>query len=60
MHLRFVNEFLDRHGKIRRYFRRPGCKAIPLAGVPGSAEFMADYQAALTGAVRAGFSIFVG
>jgi integrase len=49
MHLRFVNEFLDRHGKIRRYFRRPGCKAIPLSGVPGSAEFMADYQAALTG-----------
>jgi integrase len=50
IHLRFVNEFLDRHGKIRRYFRRPGCKAVPLSGVPGSAEFMAAYQAALTGA----------
>jgi hypothetical protein len=47
--LRFVNEFRDRHGRVRRYFRRPGCKAVPLSGLPGSAEFMADYQAALTG-----------
>jgi integrase len=45
--LRYVNEYRDRHGKIRRYFRRPGQRAIPLPGLPGSIEFMAAYQAAL-------------
>lgn len=49
LRLQFVNEFRDRHGKVRRYFRRPGCKAVPLPGLPGSAEFMAAYEAALTG-----------
>jgi integrase len=47
--LQFVHEFLDRHGKVRRYLRRSGCKAVPLPGLPGSAEFMAAYQAALAG-----------
>jgi len=42
-----LNEYRDRHGKLRRYFRRPGSRAIPLPGVPGSIEFMAAYQAAL-------------
>jgi integrase len=32
---------------VRYYFRRRGCKAIPLRGLPGSEEFMADYAAAL-------------
>ena len=45
----FVQEFLDRHGNLRRYFRRPGYKRVPLPGLPGSAEFMATYQAALGG-----------
>src|SRR5262249_31731819 len=45
--LRYVNEYRDRHGKIRRYFRRPGSRAIPLSGLPGSIEFMGAYQAAL-------------
>ena len=45
--LLYVNEYRDRHGKLRRYFRRPGCRAIPLPGLPGSIEFMAAYQAAL-------------
>jgi len=49
LRLQYVNSFRDRHGRMRHYFRRPGCKAVPLSGVPGSAEFMADYQAALTG-----------
>jgi hypothetical protein len=49
--LQFVHEFCDRHGKVRRYVRRPGCKAIPLPGLPGSVEFMGVYQAALTGLV---------
>ena len=49
LRLRFVHEFRDRHGKLRRYFRRPHCKAVPLPGLPGSDDFMAAYQAALCG-----------
>jgi enterobacteria phage integrase len=47
--LRYVNEFIDRHGKVRYYFRRPGSRSVPLPGLPGSIEFMAAYQAALAG-----------
>lgn len=50
MLLRYVHEFKDRHGKTRRYFRRPSFKRLPLPGAPGSEEFMAAYQAALAGA----------
>jgi integrase len=46
--LKFVNSFRDRHGRLRHYFRCKGGKAIPLPGLPGSEEFMAAYQAALT------------
>jgi integrase len=45
--LRYVNEYVDRHGKVRRYFRRRGGRSIPLPGLPGAIEFMAAYQAAL-------------
>jgi hypothetical protein len=45
--LKYVNEYRDRRGRVRRYFRRPGCRAIPLPGLPGSIEFMQAYQAAL-------------
>jgi hypothetical protein len=45
--LRYVNEYRDRHGKIRRYFRRRGGRSIPLPGLPGSIEFMSAYQEAL-------------
>jgi integrase len=45
--LRYVNEYRDRHGKIRRYFRRKGGRAMPLPGLPGSIEFMSAYDAAL-------------
>lgn len=47
MLLRFVHEFRDRHGKTRRYVRRPGHKRVPLPGEPGSLEFMTAYQTAL-------------
>ena len=47
--LPFVHEFLDRHGKPRRYFRRAGCKSVPLPGRPGSIVFMAAYNAAMEG-----------
>jgi len=47
--LRYIHTFRDRHGKVRYYFRRPGCKQVPLPGLPGSDDFMAAYQAALAG-----------
>jgi hypothetical protein len=43
----YVNTHKDRYGIVRRYFRKRGCKPVPLPGIPGSAEFMAAYQAAL-------------
>jgi integrase len=47
--LDFVHEYRDRHGKPRYYFRRRGHKQIALKGIPGSAEFMAAYERALSG-----------
>ena len=48
--LSHIHEFRDRHGKIRRYFRRSGFPRAVLPGRPGSAEFMAAYNAATQGA----------
>jgi integrase len=45
--LPYVNTYADRHGNVRRYFRKRGCKAVPLPGMIGSAEFMAAYRDAL-------------
>jgi enterobacteria phage integrase len=45
--LPYVQEYRDRHGKVRRYFRRPGYKRVTLPGTPGSPQFMSAYQAAL-------------
>src|SRR5688572_13546334 len=47
--LKHVNAFHDRHGRLRHYFRKPGCKCVALPGLPGSAEFMETYQAAISG-----------
>src|SRR5262245_66400256 len=44
---KYVHAFLDRHGKVRFYFRRRGFKRTPLPGLPWSPEFMAAYEAAL-------------
>ena len=46
---KFVNGYIDRHGKPRFYFRRAGFKKVPLPGLPWSPEFMAAYQQALSG-----------
>jgi integrase len=46
---RFVHGFVDRHGKPRFYFRRPGFERRALHGLPYSPEFMANYEAALAG-----------
>jgi hypothetical protein len=47
---KFVHGFVDRHGKPRFYFRRPGFRRAALPGLPYSSEFMAAYDAALHGA----------
>jgi integrase len=44
--LPYVHEFIDRHGRVRRYVRKGG-KHIALPGLPGSPEFMQAYQTAL-------------
>jgi integrase len=46
---KYVHGYLDRHGKPRFYFRRPGYKRTPLPGLPWSAEFMTVYQEVLAG-----------
>ena len=46
---KFVQGFVDRHGKARFYFRRPGFDRVPLPGLPWSPEFMAAYETALAG-----------
>jgi integrase len=46
---KFVQGFIDRHGKPRFYFRRPGLKNTPLPGLPWSPEFMAAYALAFAG-----------
>lgn len=46
--LPYVHEYRDRHGKVRRYVRRPGQPQVPLLGAPGSPEFMSAYQAAIS------------
>lgn len=43
----YVHEYRDRHGHVRRYFRRPGFPRVALPGRPGSAEFMETYNTAL-------------
>jgi integrase len=47
---KFVHGFVDRHGKPRFYFRRPGFKRMALPGLPWSPEFMSAYEAALAAA----------
>ena len=48
---KFVQGFIDRHGRPRFYFRRPGFKRMPLPGLPWSPEFMAAYEEALAGQI---------
>jgi integrase len=59
--LKYVNGFANadrQNGQVRYYFRRRGCRAIRLPGLPGSEEFMNAYAAAL--ATIPGSAIEVG
>src|SRR5215470_4234677 len=47
--LLYVKSYLDRHGKVRHYFRRRGYPTVALPGVPGSPEFMEAYRLASSG-----------
>jgi integrase len=44
---RYVQAFVDRDGRVHRYFRRPGYRRVRLPGLPGSSEFNDAYAAAL-------------
>jgi integrase len=46
---KYVQGFIDRHGRPRFYFRRPGIKRMPLPGLPWSPAFMEAYETALAG-----------
>jgi integrase len=46
---KFAQGFIDRHGKPRWCFRRPGFKRPPMPGLPWSPEFMTAYEAAMQG-----------
>lgn len=48
LRLKYVVSDTDRHGNRRHYFRRHG-KKLRLPGDPGTAEFMAAYDAAMKG-----------
>jgi integrase len=43
LRLKYVNEYIDRTGKLRRYFRKNGKQLGPLPGEVGSEEFMTAY-----------------
>jgi integrase len=44
-----VQQFLDRHGRLRFYFRKPCYPRFALPGPYGGPEFLAAYQAATEG-----------
>lgn len=47
LELKYVDEYRDRIGKVRRYFRKGGKRLGPLPGQVGSEEFMTAYAAYL-------------
>jgi integrase/recombinase XerD len=46
--LRYLSEDVDRHGNVRCYVRVPGLRKMRLHSMPGTDEFMREYQAALS------------
>mgnify|MGYP001277117115 CR=1 FL=1 len=50
---KYCQGFVDRHGRERWYFRRPGFDRVALPGLPWSPTFMAAYEAACNGGFKA-------
>lgn len=46
---KYCQGFVDRHGRPRWYYRRPGFRRVPLPGLPWSPDFMAAYENAKAG-----------
>jgi hypothetical protein len=49
--LKYIDRFIDRHGRERFYFRRGRGPRVALPGRPGTPEFMAAYERAAIGEV---------
>lgn len=49
----YVHSYIDRTGAVRHYFRKGGLPKVALPGIPGSAEFMKAYEAAVAGITAA-------
>jgi hypothetical protein len=45
----WINHYIDRNGRSRIYFRKPGFPRIPLPVPYGGPEFLVAYYAALAG-----------
>jgi hypothetical protein len=42
--VRYVVEDIDRHGNVRLYFRRKGCRKVRMHARRGTPEFFEEYQ----------------
>ncbi|MGB3448738.1 MAG: tyrosine-type recombinase/integrase [Xanthobacteraceae bacterium] len=49
MRLRYISEDVDRHGNVRCYIRLPGRPKVRIRSLPGTPEFLAEYQDAING-----------
>lgn len=46
--LKYLREDLDRHGNVRCYVRVPGKRKVRIRALPGTPEFMEEYQSAIS------------
>jgi len=51
--LKYICEDVDRHGNVRCYVRAPGKRKVRIRALPGTPEFMEEYQAAIASAGEA-------
>jgi integrase/recombinase XerD len=51
--LKYICEDVDRHGNVRCYVRAPGKRKVRIRALPGTPEFMEEYQAAVATAAEA-------
>src|SRR5260370_42067391 len=51
--LKYLCEDPDRHGNMRCYVRLPGKRKVRIRAIPGTPEFMDEYQTAIATAAEA-------